>query len=201
MSTRPQTRRSHTTHAAKPPPPPPPPANEEVKENSDSETEDEEQGQQATAATSRNTTRTATSSSRLMTHVMNALRKTPPSTAALTRLPTATLANNIIGNTASPQPYPPSHEVRTSVSRQPNVTAAIATDVSPPAVASMPINDPQAGVSSPMTQGDGRSPSLLTHSVVDIDTQEENLDESSSLTATETADAKAIRMLNQYFLS
>jgi len=103
MSTRPQTRGSPTTHAAKPLPPPPPPINEEIKE--DSETEDEEQEQQATAAASRNTARTATSTSRLMTQVMN-VRKSPPSTAALTRLPTATLASNIIGNTASPQHFP-----------------------------------------------------------------------------------------------
>jgi len=65
----------------------------------------------------------------------------------------------------------------------------------------MNINSPQAGVSPPMTQGGGRSPSLATHSVANIDAQEDNLDDTSTLTATETADAKAIRMLNQYFLS
>ena len=75
MSTRPQTRRSPTTHAAPPPPPPPPPTTKEREE--DSETEDEEQEQQAMAAASRNTARTATSTSRLMSQVMNALRKTP----------------------------------------------------------------------------------------------------------------------------
>ncbi len=199
MSTRPQTRRSPTTHAAPPPPPPPPPTTKEREE--DSETEDEEQEQQAMAAASRSTARTATSTSRLVSQVMNALRKTPPSTAALTRYLTATLANNIIGTTASPQPSPPSQEVRTSVSRQQNRNVVIATHVSPPAVAAMPMNSPQAGVSPPMTQGGGRSPSLATHSVANIDAQEDNLNDTSTLTTTETADAKAIRMLNQYFLS
>ncbi len=128
---------------------------------------------------------------------MNVLRKTPSSTAALTRLLAATLANIIIGTTASPQPSPPSQEVR----RQQNRNAVIAMHVSCSAVAAMSINSPQAGVSPPMTQGSGRSQSLVTHSAGDIDAQEDILDETSTLTATETADVKAIRMLNQYFLS
>jgi len=107
MTTRPQTRRNPTSHVA--PPPPPPRVEETVEE---SETEDEEQEKQVTAATSRNTARTAISTSRLMSQVMNALRKTPPSTAALTRLPAATLVNGNIAATASPQPSPPSQEVR-----------------------------------------------------------------------------------------
>jgi len=103
--------------------------------------------------------------------------------------------------TASPQPSPPSQKVRTTVSRQQNRNAVIATHASPPTVAAMPINSPQAGVSPPVTQGGGRSPSLAIHSVADIHAQEDILDDTSTLTVTDTADAKAIRMLNQYFLS
>jgi len=60
----------------------------------------------------------------------------------------------------------------------------------------MPINSPQAGVSPPMIQSGGKSPSFATHSVADIDAQEDILDDTSTLTATETADTKVIKMLN-----
>jgi len=127
---------------------------------------------------------------------MNVLRKTPSSTAALTRYLTATLANNIIGTTASP-----SQEVREPLFQGNKIEMLLLLLMSQPLLLMQCPKSPQTGVSPPMTQVGGRSPSLATHSVADIDAQEDILDDTSTLTATETADAKAIRMLNQYFLS
>jgi len=64
----------------------------------------------------------------------------------------------------------------------------------------MPLILARLGYHPPMTQ-DGSSPSLAAHQAAATAAQEDYLDDTSTLTATETANVKATRLHNQYFLS
>jgi hypothetical protein len=190
--------RSQTSDKRKTPPThalAPHPASRTQASGDDSSSGEEEQQ----TATSRATARSGTSHSSLRNQIMNAVRKQPPPAAA-TR-PSLSL-NITTAATTTPRASPPSQPVRASPPAQEKRNHDISQSFSPTvAVAVMPQNSPQAVLLTPMNQGGRNRESFPAHSVGSVEAQGDPLDDASSLSGTETENAKAMRMLHQYFLS
>jgi len=148
---------------------------------------------------SRATGRSASSTLRVLAQVMGAIQKTPPPVAASTRA-TSTASQSTISR-ARTQPSTPSQAARSTNSTQASRNIFIENAVSPSAVARMPVASPQVMQSPPTPDLVGILHSPPAHSVAAIDAQGHTLDDASTLSGTDNGNAKAMRMLQQYFHS
>jgi len=130
---------------------------------------------------------------------MGAIQKTPPPVSA-SRRATST-ASQSTNSRARTQPSTPSQAARSTNSTQASRNIFIENAVSPSAVARMPVASPQAMQSPPTPDLVGFMQSPPAHSVAAIDAQGDTLEDASTLSGTDNGNAKAMRMLQQYFVS
>ena len=140
--------------------------------------------------------RTAAASSRVQAQVLGSIQKSPPIAAASQKT----------SSTHSLKPRarvsPPSESPRSTNSYQASRNLLADSDVSPSVVTQMPIASPQAAQPASNVQQAAFRLFPQDHSVAAVHTQEvDNLNETSTLSSTETGNAKAMRMLPQYFVS
>jgi len=165
-------------------------------------TEEEEVSHAASRASFQARGRPATSASTILARVMGAnLKSLPPAALATPTRAAASSASQASSSRARAVQSPPVQAARATYSTLASQNVAIENHVSPPAVAQMPVASPQAMHPPMPIQDAGQRQSPPAHFVAAIPTQDDQLDDASSLSATENGNNKAMRMLHQYFMS